>query len=142
MASRALSGDARITWSGGTFLLAVPLQRVSQQAPRARFEWWALDQRTREVVAIEGGARDVEATIRCDDTPETLLALLRAGIESDEVMGYQYEAGGASIPFVIVAVIGQQDIGLEPDPDRFGFGEWAVRVRLRRTDGGGWEDVL
>jgi hypothetical protein len=142
MAGSALSGSASITYGSTTVPLAVPLQDVRQIFPRQRFEWWAADQRTRETVLIEGGAADIEATIRCDNTPETLVALVQYGLESNEALSYQAVTDGDSIPFVIVGVVGSQDIALERDPDRFGFGEWMIRLRLRRVDGGNWSTVL
>jgi hypothetical protein len=142
MAGAALSGSASISYASVTFPLAVPLQEVRQVFPRQRFEFWSADARTRETVLIEGGAADIEATIRCDNDPEGLVALVRYGLESNGTFTYQRVTDGDAIPFVIVSVIGAQEITLDRDPDRFGFGEWMIRLRLRRIDGGNWAAVL
>lgn len=142
MAGAALSGSASIAYESVTFLLAVPLQDVRQVFPRQRFEWWSADQRSRETILLEGGAADIEATIRCDDDPDGLIALVRYGLEQGGSLTYQAETAGATVPFVIVSVVGSGDIALNGDPDRYGFGEWSIRLRLRRLDGGDWSDVL
>ena len=146
MATGHLKGAARFRWTppGGsevTHLLAAPLSPVREIRParwRSRYDWWAEDGVHREVVVVGEGVEEVTATIRMDDEPEELLDMLQAALEDDLTLTYQLSAGGAEFPVRVVEVLDSQggDVGLVGDRGRYGGGEWEVRVRIRRTDGG------
>lgn len=152
MSGEALKGSARFEYQSAdssttiTHLLAVPLLGVAPVQRRQRFEWWSADEANREVVVIGDGCPEVEATIRCESDPAGLRAMLQAALEHDvELTYYLSEADSDGLPVKVVAILGAgapDAIVLEPDPDRFGFGEYMVRLQLRRTDGSGSLDAL
>ena len=151
MATAQLKGTARFEYTSLessttiTHLLAVPLLQVAPVTRRQRFDWWSADLTTREVVTVGDGVAEVFATIRCENDPAGLVAMLRAALDQDVELTYfmAYE-DSEGFPVHVVAIVGASgdDIPLEPDPDRFGFGEYLVRVQLRRTDGSGTLDAL
>ncbi len=151
MATDALKGSARFEYTSPessttvTHLLAVPLLAVAPASRRQRFEFWSADETNREVVVVGDGVPEVLATIRCENDPAGLTAMLRAALEHDVELTYFMESGDSDgLPVKVVAIVGSggDEIALEPDPDRVGFGEYMVRLQLRRTDGSGTLDRL
>lgn len=146
MATQHIRGTATLTYTpsaGGspvTHLLAVPLSPVGELIPslrRRRWDWWADDLVSREVVTLDSGVSEILATVRLDNEPVELLELIRDALENDLTVTYVKETSGEEFPLRIVAVDGAQgdEIALQPDRDRYGYGEWEVTLRLRRTDG-------
>jgi len=147
MATQALQGSAtiRFTPSGGTEIvhtLAVPLKELEATDPRTRFEWWSADLQNRNVIAVGDGVREIEATVRMDNEPDQLKQLLRVGLEENGTLTYQRTSGGTSFPSKLVAVVGADAVSVEPDRDRGGFGEYEARLRLRRVDGGNFDELV
>jgi hypothetical protein len=152
MATAHVKGSATLTYTptGGTeteHLLAVPLSPVRDLVPslrRRRWDWWADDLRSREVVSLESDVSEVVATIRLDDEPVELLALIQDALENDLTLTYTPVTSGEDFPVRIVEVVGADgdEVVLTPDRDRYGFGEWEVTLRLRRTDGGTLDGVF
>ncbi len=146
MATAHLSGEARFTYTpqGGSeivHLLAVPLSPVRELRPSsrvARYDWWAWNNVDREIVTVGDRVPEVVATIRLDDEPVELMAMLETALDDDTTLVYQLTESGAEFPVRVVEVMDSQggDLGIIGDRGRFGAGEWEVQVRLRRTDGG------
>ena len=141
MATAALKGNAYFTYTpaGSAAIvhqLAIPLWNKRVVDRRARFDWWAEDFNTREVINLATGVYEIDATIRFDNEPTELRYMLRTALQEDLVL---YYTNGATYPVRLVAVLGASDadeVPLDPDRDRHGYGEWECRVQLRRTDGG------
>lgn len=124
-----------------TFLLALPLRELTPVDIQPRFEWWSANESARRIVLIGNGVRDLWATIRMDDEPAALKALLRAGLHDDVVLTYRLSAGGVGYPCKLVETdTGEAEI--KPDRDRRAFAEYETRIRLRRVDGGHLDDLL
>ncbi|MCI0436847.1 MAG: hypothetical protein L0271_24890, partial [Gemmatimonadetes bacterium] len=126
-----------------THVLAIPLWEVRPVDRRVRHEWWADDLETRETVVIGDGVREVEATIRLDDEQEALRTMLRLALHHDLTL--QYRQNGVDYPVRLVEVMGARgldDVPVEPDRERYGYGEYECRVRLRRTDGGTLDGII
>ena len=126
MATAALIGSATITYTppGGAQVvhqLAAPLLQIEP-----------ID---REIVTIGTGVYEIRASIRFENEPDELKALLRTAQRSDVTL--YYTEGSNIYPVRLVEVLGAggDDTPLTPDRDRYGFGEWECRVHLRRTDG-------
>lgn len=147
MATAHLRGTARLEYTppGGslvTHLLATPLRDLTPTDMRSRYEWWSEDQTTREVVTIGAGVRDLQATIRFENQPAALKTLLRHALEDDVTVTYRLAAGGTAYPVKIVSVGGDGGIEIQPDRQRSIFGEYEVRIRMRRVDGGTFDALL
>lgn len=146
MATENLKGTARFEYtpvdgSPITHLLGTPLSPIREFVPsrlKQRFDWWAVNKTNREIVTIEGGAEEVVCTIRVDNDPVGLKALLQAALEDGVTVDYYPSTGADVIPFQVVEILGGADdeIPLTQDRGRFGGGEYEVPVRLRRIDGG------
>lgn len=136
MATAALAGDARFEYGAGptTHLLAVPLKDVRPADPRTRHVWWSADMTTREVTNVGAAVYEIIATIRMDNEPDALKILLWNGLNGKELT-YRTTSGGTAFPVLLVEVVGKDGVELDPDRDRYGFGEWEATVRLRRVDG-------
>lgn len=146
MASAHRSGSARIEYtppgaSLTTHLLALPLRELEPADEHAAFEWWSADKSSRSVVAVGSGVRDLWATIRADNQPAELKALLRAGLLGNVTMTYRRSATGTAFPFLLVAT-STGGVRLERDRARAAFGEYEVRIHIRRVDGGSFDDLL
>lgn len=151
MASGHIKGTARITYTpfGDSteivHLLAVPFLEVRPAKPQRRFEWWSADGSARSTRTIGDSQLDVVVTIRMDNDQEGLTELLRQALEHDIELNYLKEESADPITFKVVAIVGATDpgdIALDPDPDRFGFGEYMVRLHLRATGSSTWEAIL
>lgn len=149
MATAALKGSASFSYTPyGTFTvlthgLAIPLYNIRIMDRRVRYDWWAEDLNTREVVNIGDGVREIQATIRLDNEPTELRYMLQQALQYDLVLTYTASTG--SFPVRLVAVLEAADADetpLVPDRDRYGYGEWECRVHLRRTDGGTLDAIL
>jgi hypothetical protein len=147
MATAHLQGTARITYThpdngATTHLLALPLSPVREIEPRwrrERHDWWAADLVHRSTVTVGDGVEDVVCTIRMDNEPVALMEMLRVALEQDVTLNYEEVTGGTSFPLRVVEIVGRDDdadIPIQPSRARWGFGEWEVAVRFRRTDGG------
>jgi hypothetical protein len=141
MATAALKGSATITYTppGGAQVvhqLAIPLLQIEPADRMARYDWWAEDFDNREVVTLGTGVYEIRASVRFENQPDELKALLRTSLRSDVTLFYT--VGSTIYPLRLVAVLGASDMDetpLVPDRDRYGFGEWECRLHLRRTDG-------
>lgn len=140
MATAALIGSATITYTppGGAQVvhqLAAPLLQIEPIDREIRHDWWAADLDNREIVTIGTGVYEIRASIRFENEPDELKALLRTAQRSDVTL--YYTEGSNIYPVRLVEVLGAggDDTPLTPDRDRYGFGEWECRVHLRRTDG-------
>jgi hypothetical protein len=144
MATAHLQGTARLQSGSLEHKLAVPLKQITPIHVRQRHEWWSADNTTRETVALGTDAvQDIEATIRFENQPEALQALLASVLEDGAELEYFKEESGAGIACTVVAVNGGDGaISLSPDPDRYGYGEWACRVRLRAVGSDDWSSIL
>jgi hypothetical protein len=144
MATAHLRGSERLQFGAITHLLAIPLQD------------------------LQFGRIDMWATIRCDNQPAQLIALLEAGL-MDETITYRRTAAGAAYPLKLVEVegavladsyhawwsadglsrsvvkVGPGPVGrrlINPDRDRAAMREWEARVHFRRVDGSTLEALL
>jgi hypothetical protein len=142
MATAALTvRDATITYTppGGAQVvhqLAIPLLQIEPVDRMERHDWWAADLDNREVVTVGAGVYEIMATVRFENEPANLKALLRTALRDDVTLFYTL--GSTIYPLRLVAVLGASgadETPLAPDRDRYGFGEWECRLHLRRTDG-------
>lgn len=149
MATGHLLGSARLEYTppGGslvTHLLAAPLTELGV------------------------GVRDLAGTVRYENEPAALMALLDAGLRN-VVITYRESAGGTAYPLLLVdvagavlregyyawwspdglarhvTVVGDGPVAtqlLRQDRDRLGFGEYETRLHLRRVDGGDLTGLL
>ncbi len=154
MATRRFKGDAQITYtplgdsSEIAHQLAVPLLLSPAQgfrpAQRQR-AWRAWNATGSERVTFKLGdpVYEISATIRFDDEPNALMALLDAGLNDNVELTY-WPNSGIYFPCLLVAISGAADdeVAILPDRERFGFGEWEVSVLLRRVDGGDFSELL
>lgn len=120
----------------GSFNLGTPLHDVRVSTAKARRTLDTLDLTAREVVTYGGGRAQVDGLIRFHDAPQELLNVIDAGLDGD-VVTYTHGSTHAGITCHIV------DAGeVEPDRDRHGYGEYQVRVTLRRNGAGDWSSIL
>jgi hypothetical protein len=137
MATVQLKGDASFTYTptGGsltTHNLAIPLWDVQPVNRGARYDWWAEDYGTREVVTVGDGVSDVLATIRLDNQPAALKTMLEAALREDLTLTYTQDSTDYYVRLVaVVGASSQDETPLQPDRDRLGYGEWECRVHLR-----------
>lgn len=124
-----------------THLLAWPLRELEPADEYSAFEWWSADRTKRNVVEIGTGVRDLWATIRADNQPAELKALLRAGLIDNVTLSYRRSAAGATFPFLLVAT-STGGVRLERDRARAALGEYEVRIHMRRVDGGTFDELL
>jgi hypothetical protein len=123
--------------------LAVPIRDIEPLDARTRFESWSADLTAREVVVVGAGVRDIVGSIRYDDQPAELKALIREGWEHDVVIAYQEMTAGPIYQLRIVEVVGGHGVaGVIPDRDRFAFGEYEARLRLRLAGSGTLDGLL
>ena len=117
--------------------LAIPLWDIQPMDVRERHDWWATDNSNREIVTVgEADVYDILATIRFDNEPTELKTMLRLALQYDLTLTYSQNS--VNYPVRLVAIVGAvspSTTPLSPDRDRHGYGEWEVRVHLRRTDG-------
>lgn len=144
MATAAIRGDERFEYTppGGaltTHLLAVPLQEVEAIDTRPRTEWWSADGTARRVVTIGTGVRELRATVRMEDQPGNLKALLRAGLHDDVTITYRRAALGTAYPCKLVTVEGGE-AGVRRDREK--VRTWEARIHIRRVDGGTFDALL
>ncbi|HSH44474.1 MAG TPA: hypothetical protein VK966_01325 [Longimicrobiales bacterium] len=134
MATAALKGDARLEYGATTHLLAAPLLELEPADVQPLKQFESADLTTRHIVTIGDGVRELHGTIRFENEPNALKALLRAALYEDETVTYRESGGGTGYP---VKIVGTDTGGaaLRPDRQRYGFGEWEVRVHLRATSG-------
>ncbi len=95
----------------------------------------SLDQQTINVHTFSGGAEQFEAMIRFNGDPNGLRALLREGARG-RTLNYLPDLAFPSWSYPLVLMSYAQVVRVGMDPQRFGFGEWAARVVMRRVDGG------
>lgn len=157
MATAHLYGAAEIEYESGVYTvthqLAVPLMIAPAwgfQATRQRPRWeaWTADGTERTVFTMGEVTHELQATVRFEDEPEALLALLVAGLEDDATLLYRPYGSAVSgyleLPLKLVAVVGAPagQVLLKPDRERFAFGEYEATLQLRRVDGGDLEGLL
>lgn len=144
MATSQLQDSASLEVSGlSVHNLAVPFKEVVPIDNTPYFEWWSANLANREVVTIGSGVREALVTIRMENEPDELKALLREAIYSDKTVTYEKTVGGTEYDFKVVAIIGTGGaVELQPDRDRYGFGEYECRLHIRRVDGGSLDGLL
>lgn len=138
-----MSAPAMLRWTDadGTHEhdLARPLMQVSSRARRAE---WRLDTNA-GVIHSERAATtvyEIEGTIRFEADPSALLAALSERLGRS--LTYFERRFGLFVPCPCVLLrVDSGGAGLDPDPDRFGQGEYSARIALRRTDGGSFTDL-
>lgn len=138
MSLTVLRGDARFGYTpeGGsptTHLLAVPLMELQPANVQAKYEWWSESLTTRELITIGSApVSEVVATIRLDDEPVQLKAMLEEAIFNGVTLTYRETASGTAYPVVLLG----DSAAISPDRDMFGDGRWEARIHMRRIDGG------
>lgn len=153
MATRIYKGAAEIEYqplvgSPVTHLLAVPLLVSATHGFKATLRrrlWtgWSADLTERETYRLGEQVDEIVGTVRFDNQPRELRELIRAGLEDNAAMIYRpYGAVGDDFPCILVDVPGAQPGEIPLVPDRPGFKEWKVTLRLRRIDGGTFDDLL
>lgn len=114
--------------------LAYPLRRVRPSIVRASWSRETISG-TVHTAQVADSAHDVEGVIRFAATPQALLDMLSQRV-GDSLTYYEDRGGEVEMPAELVSVSpgGVDVVGLDPDPDRFGFGEYSATVRLRFAD--------
>lgn len=148
MATEHLRGDAFFEWLAGStttqHLLAIPLHELEPVDLQERHDWWSADNREREIVALGiSHVQEIYGTIRFDNQPVALKAMLRDALLFNTQLTYYQNSVG--YPVHLVAVVGASSMDetpIKPDRDRHGYGEWECRVRLRRIDGGDLDGIF
>ncbi len=107
---------------------------------QTRYRSIALDQRTIDVVTIDGGADELQGVIRFDHDPSALLAMLRHGANGVTLTYYPDLDGADSFPFALMNFA--EVVEITADPDRFFAREWETTVWLRRVDGGSIDTLI
>lgn len=137
-----LAGRQAIVWSpsshAGTsreHVLRVPLQDVTPAAdPGVVGTRTSLDGTTREVFSVGNPIHEVEATIKFDHAPESLIQMLAAGARGDTLTFYPDVANaGQSYQVEQVEPAGRQVARLSEV--RGIFQEFDVTFRFRKADG-------
>lgn len=105
---------------------------------RTRYRNVALDQRTVDVVTIDGGADEMDVHVRFIDAPADFLTMLEHAADGVTVSYFPDTAGGTSYPLQFM----NGDVVLRGDRDRWGFGEYESALRIRRVDGGSLAALL
>ncbi len=89
-------------------------------------------------------AAEIVGVLRFESDPSALIGLLSDQIGRD--LTYYETRNGIEFEFpsILVSVTpgDVSNVGLDPDPNRAGFGEYSATVRLRRTDGGAYDWLL
>lgn len=156
MATEQIYGAAEIgytpldSYDEVVHLLAVPLMinpawgfRLTRR--KRRWEAWTADSTERAVFVVGSEVSEIGVLIRFENQPTELIELLRAGLEDNVVLTYRpHGMAGDDFPCLLVSVgDGEADqIVLQPDRQRFTFGEYEVAIVLRRVDGGTFEGLL
>jgi hypothetical protein len=150
MATVALLGDAFFSYNlpispfgVASHSLAHPLTDIVPINRRARYDWWAEDLVNREVVTLGGGVREIMATIRFENEPDELTEMMRLALQYDLTLSYSQNA--VVYPMHLVSISGasaENETPLQPDRDRYGYGEWECRLHLRRIDGGTLDGIF
>lgn len=113
-------------------------------AARVKRRWVAdsLDLTEREVISVGSGVEEVTMTVRYDNEPASLKALIDTGMNGEVVTFWPNLSGGLSYPGIIVEPQGT-DATIKPDRDRHrSHGEWEATFTMRRTDGGTFDELL
>lgn len=135
------------TNSGFTYGASTHRCRVVPRLERAarvkrRYAVDTLDLTDREVITVGSGVEEMTVTVRYDDEPTSLKAMVDWGMDGNSVVFWPNLAGGFSYPGFIVEPAGDQAI-IKPDRDRHrSHGEWEATFTMRRTDGGTFDDLL
>lgn len=137
-----LMGKAGI-WFGNPrklFKLRVPLQGVRPAFRRRRYVVESLDYSNREIVNIIGtggavnGVHELVGTLRYEDDPLGLVEMLAFGMDGGELEYCHTDYDVAGVLCALVEPSGDLlDVLREEDRT---FKEYALEIRLRRTDGG------
>ena len=123
--------------------LALPLMEVEPVDRRERHDWWAADNKTREIVTVATDVSEIFATIRLENQPDALKTLLRYALQYDVELNYAQIGFSALVHLVsVVGATDKDSTPLRPDRDRYGFGEFECRVHLRRIDGGTFASLI
>lgn len=137
-----LKGDAGFKYDPGTGTVTLALQYPLWRAGPGRFKWrrkrWSADGTVAETLVIGSGLNEIRARLRFANNPTAILDFLESAADGVALQYFPSLAvSGTFIPCVLVEPDGNRH-DLEIELDRLGNGEYAIDVRLRRTDGGDW----
>lgn len=119
-----------------TFQNAQPVNIRPVPARRTnRWERTSLDLSTREVISVGSGREEIEVEFRYVKNVRDLLHMLTEGANGVDLNYKPYLDGSMSFPLQLVGV--GDDLSLSPDPGRWTFGEYGVRVRFRDASASG-----
>lgn len=126
-----------------TFNLAAPLRKMRPIRTETRFKVTALDNKTSEVITISGSeVEEIVGIIRYEDDPPGLLDMLNEGANGAILTYYpDLSTPGENYPAELVEPSGN-NIQLELDRDFGRLGLREVEIRLRRIDGGNFDNLL
>ena len=143
MASSSLHGtNSGFTYGASTHRCRVIPRFGGAARVKPRYVTDSLDLIEREVLSVGVGVEEITVTVRYDDEPASLKALLDTGMNGDSVTFWPNLSGGSQYPGIIVEPQGMK-AKIQPDRDRHkSHGEWEATFTLRRTDGGTFDDLL
>lgn len=122
----------RLTTPAGqilTHVLAHPfVLDASPGRSATRYSRDSLDRSAREVITIGSGRAEFEATHRFDRLPWDLIDILSYAADGSKLTYYPDTAGPGWELWLIPT---PELVALLQDPDRYGFGEYSVRLRFR-----------
>lgn len=150
MATRSVFGDATIDYedeagSPVTFTMGCKLIELQPADSQLRYLWEAADGIHDWRVEIgDAGVYELHASIRYDDDPAGLKAMLRRGMQG-AVLTYKITSAGTEYPVKLMAVGGSTNpsrIPIERDRDRWRQGNYEARIHIKRVDGGSLDSML
>lgn len=121
--------------------------RLLDVTPLLRRPSWSLEVLSGQIHTEKGviRAHEITGVIRFERRAQELLELL-SDREGLPITYWEQRPGESELTFpsILVAVEtgGAWTVGLQEDPQRSSFGEYAVRIRLRRVDGGNYRELL
>lgn len=150
MASTIYFGNSgfKYTPPGGvltTLTLAAPLRDIRAAFTRRKFIKDSLDYTVREVIVVGAGVEEMWGTIRYDNEPDKLKAMLRHGLEGVTLTYYpNLGVPGTNYPCLLVEINNGDgdEAEITPDTDLWFKGAYMATIRMRRTDGGNFDPLL
>ncbi len=138
----AFFGDAAIVWdsTGGqqnVYHLRAPLRASKNAFRQRRYTRDSLDYSAREVSVVGAGVHEIEGDVRYDDAGQTLVEMLRAGMNGTTLTYIpSLSDQDRSWDTVLVSPSGDSVTGsMDTDRGFPGFEEQMTTIRLRITDG-------
>lgn len=141
----ALKGNAgfKYTPPGGsltTVALGAPLRDLEPAHEQTRYARESLDRTVREVFTVGSGVSELVARARFIGNPSDFLTMLRHAANGVTLAYFPDLAVATSYDCLLIH--DGPRVALSPDPERAGYGEYVATLRLRRTAGGTWADVI